>query len=95
LAVDRSGFLWSLQTDGWCITRYDPQGSIERVVSLPVPKPIDCCFGGNDMRTLFITTSRLGLSERRLAEVPWSGGILSYNCPEPGLPVYSFQRIAD
>lgn len=94
LAVDRAGFLWSLQTDGWCVTRYDPQGGIDRVVSLPVPKPIDCCFGGHDMRTLFITTSRLGLSERRIAEVPWSGSILSYDCPEPGLPVYMFGQVA-
>lgn len=86
LAVDRAGFVWSLQTDGWCVTRYDPDGQIERVVALPVPKPIDCCFGGPDMRTLFITTSRLGLAERRLAQVPWSGSVLAYECPEPGLP---------
>ncbi len=90
LAVDRSGFVWSLQTDGWCVTRYDPDGQIERVVALPVPKPIDCCFGGPDMRTLFITTSRLGLAERRLAQVPWSGSVLAYECPEPGLPAGVF-----
>lgn len=86
LAVDEAGFVWSLQTDGWCITRYDPDGQIERVVALPVPKPIDCCFGGPDLRTLYVTTSRLGLPERRLAQVPWSGSVLAFECPESGLP---------
>jgi sugar lactone lactonase YvrE/DNA-binding IclR family transcriptional regulator len=90
LAVDIDGFIWSIHADGWCVTRYDPEGVIERVVALPVPKPLDCCFGGDDMRTLYITTGRLGLPERSLGEVPWSGSILAVRTPVAGLPAHDF-----
>jgi sugar lactone lactonase YvrE len=90
LAVDAEGGIWNTQTDGWCVVRYDPDGGIERVVALPVPKPIDCCFGGTDLRTLFITTGRLGLPERRVAEVPWSGSVLAFDAPHAGVPTTAF-----
>lgn len=86
LAVDVDGFVWNVQADGWSVTRYDPAGRIERIVPLPVPKPIDCCFGGAERQTLYITTGRLGLPERRLSEAPWSGSILALRCPVPGVP---------
>ena len=35
--------------DGWCITRYDPQGRVDRVINLPVPRPTSCAFGGPDL----------------------------------------------
>lgn len=91
LAVDRLGFVWNAQPDGWRMLRYDPSGGVDRVVRLPVPKPIDCCFGGPKLRTLFITTSRLGLSERRLAEVPLSGCVLAIDVPTEGLELAYFR----
>jgi sugar lactone lactonase YvrE len=90
LAVDVEGGLWNTQTDGWCVVRYDPDGGIDRVIALPVPKPIDCCFGGSGLRTLFITTGRLGLPERRVAEVPWSGSVLAVDAPYAGLPATAY-----
>lgn len=90
LAVDIEGFVWNVQADGWSVTRYDPDGRIERIIALPVPKPIDCCFGSDDMQTLFVTTGRLGLPERRLHEVPWSGSILALRCPVPGTPAFDY-----
>ncbi len=94
LATDRDGFVWNAQPDGWRVLRYDPGGRVDRIVRLPVPKPIDCCFGGVKLQTLFITTSRLGLSERRLADVPLSGSVLALDVPTGGteLPTFALQR---
>ena len=46
LTVDAEGCVWSAQWGGWCITRYDPDGRVERVLTLPIPNPTSCCFGG-------------------------------------------------
>ena len=77
LAVDAEGFVWSAHWDGWCVTRYDPDGAIDRVVTLPVPRPTSCVFGGPHGTTLFVTTARIRLSTAQLAEAPLSGGILA------------------
>src|SRR5690606_15725749 len=53
LTVDTEGYVWSAQWDGWCVTRYDPDGQVERVINLPVPRPTSCVFGGPDFTTLF------------------------------------------
>jgi sugar lactone lactonase YvrE/DNA-binding IclR family transcriptional regulator len=86
LTVDSEGFVWSAQWDGWCITRYDPEGRVERVINLPVPRPTSCTFGGPDMKTLFVTTARIRLSAQQLAEAPLSGSILSIAVGVAGLP---------
>jgi sugar lactone lactonase YvrE/DNA-binding IclR family transcriptional regulator len=77
LAVDAEGFVWSAQWDGWCVTRYDPDGKVDRVINLPVPRPTSCCFGGPDLTTLYITSARIRLSARQLAEAPLSGGVFA------------------
>jgi sugar lactone lactonase YvrE len=79
LAVDEEGFVWSAHWDGWCVTRYDPGGKIDRVVSVPVPRPTSCCFGGPDLSTLFVTSARIRLSARQLADAPLSGGVFALN----------------
>ena len=92
LAVDVEGFLWSVHADGARLTRYAPDGTVERVVGLPVPRANGCGFGGSDMRTLFITTSRDRLSFRRLADAPLSGSLFAYQAPVAGLPPNSYRR---
>lgn len=77
LTVDAEGFVWSAHWDGWCVTRYDPDGKVDRVVALPVPRPTSCCFGGPDLSTLFVTSARIRLSARQLAEAPLSGGVFA------------------
>jgi len=77
LTVDADGFVWSAQWDGWCLTRYDPDGKIDRVITLPVPRPTSCTFGGPDLSTLYITTARVRLSSQQLKEAPLSGSVLA------------------
>jgi Transcriptional regulator len=90
LAVDTDGFLWNTLSEGWRIMRFDPDGGTDMVVHLPVPRPIDCAFGGADMKSLIITTARQGVPESRLREVPLSGALLRFECPVPGLPPHPY-----
>jgi sugar lactone lactonase YvrE len=77
LAVDSEGYVWSANWDGWSITRYAPDGQVDKIVSLPVPRPTSCAFGGPDMTTLYITTARIRLSASLLSEAPLSGSVLA------------------
>src|SRR5882672_2031622 len=82
MTVDTEGFLWNAQWDGWRVTRYAPDGRIDRVIRLPVPRPTAPAFGGEDLKTLYITSASNGLSDAQLKEAPLSGSLFA--C-EPGV----------
>ena len=63
LTVDAEGCVSRAQWGGWRLTRYDPDGNIERVVKLPVPNPTSCVFGGPDLKDLYVTTAWLLLTD--------------------------------
>jgi len=86
LAVDADGFVWSAQWDGWSVVRYDPDGRVDRVVTLPVPRPTSCAFGGPTLQTLFVTSARIRLSGTQLAEAPLSGSLFAVDAGVRGLP---------
>jgi L-arabinonolactonase len=86
--VDSEDFLWSAQYGGGVITRYAPDGRIDRVIAVPVTQPTSCGFGGADLDTLFITTASQRLSAEALAQQPLAGALLSLRpgvrgCAEP------------
>jgi sugar lactone lactonase YvrE len=54
--VDAEGCYWSASVYGWAITRFTPDGDVERRVEVPVEKPTMPAFGGPDLRTLFVTS---------------------------------------
>ena len=86
LSVDAQGGVWVASSGGWRLTRYDQDGRVERAVRLPVPRPTSCAFGGPGLETLFVTSSRLGLSRRELAEAPLSGSLFLLDAGVVGLP---------
>lgn len=86
MTVDAEGYLWVAMWDGWSVRRYAPDGRLDRIVELPVPRPSSCCFGGPDYRTLFITSARIRLGERALIEAPLSGGVFAFEPGVAGLP---------
>lgn len=89
LAVDRDGFVWCVQSEGWRVVRYSPAGHQDRVIHLPVSRPLDCTFGGADLRSLYVTSAKLGLSERRLAELPLSGAVIAVRTDTAGLAAHA------
>jgi sugar lactone lactonase YvrE len=58
-----------------------------REVMLPVRCPTMPCFGGRDLRTLYITTVRDKRPEAELAAQPHAGCVLALRVDVPGLPV--------
>jgi sugar lactone lactonase YvrE len=46
------------------------------------------CFGGADLRTLFVTTSREKRPAEELLQQPLAGCVLMFAVDVPGLPVH-------
>jgi len=90
-AIDAEGFLWNAQWNGWRVVRYAPDGSIDRVVDLPVACPTSCMFGGDNLQTLFVTSARVGQSEAALARQPHAGDVFMLAPGVKGLRQTAFQ----
>ena len=89
-AVDAEGFLWNAQWGAARLVRYAPDGSVDRIVAMPVDQPTSCAFGGADLATLYITTARKGLSAEALARQPLAGSLLSIRPGVRGLALPPF-----
>lgn len=90
LTVDAEGFVWSAHWQGWRITRYDPDGRIDRVIDMPVPNVTSLAFGGKAFDRLYVTTARSTLSDQELREAPLSGGLFVVDAGVSGLPETCF-----
>ncbi|MFT4513968.1 MAG: sugar lactone lactonase YvrE [Planctomycetota bacterium] len=90
LTVDSEGGIWLAHWGGSRVTRYLPNGQIDRVIEMPVSQVTSCAFGGRNMRTLFITSASIGLSEEQLAHEPLAGRLFSVDVDIAGLPANSY-----
>ncbi len=75
--VDAEGGVWNAEWDGGQVIRVAPDGRIIDRIALPVPKATCCAFGGPDLATLYITTSRLGMTGDEISKAPLSGGLFA------------------
>jgi sugar lactone lactonase YvrE len=57
LTVDAEGFVWSAEWYGGRISRYDPDGTLERQISIPAKQTSSLNFGGSDLHDIFITSA--------------------------------------
>ena len=55
--MDAEGGVWIARYDSGEIARYLPDGTLERRAALPHKNVISLCFGGPDMRDLYVTTA--------------------------------------
>ncbi len=54
--VDAEGYLWNAQVFAGKLCRYAPDGTVDRVIEMPVKKVTSVCFGGPDMDILYVTS---------------------------------------
>ena len=90
LTVDELGFVWSAQPVYGRLVRYDPDGGIDRIISLPVSRGTSCTFGGPDLRTLYITSATETLTESQITEEPLAGSVFACTPGVRGIPASLF-----
>jgi sugar lactone lactonase YvrE len=86
IATDAEGGVWVCLFGGGAVRRYDEDGALDAVIPLPVTNPTSPAFGGRDLRTIYITTARQGLSSAQLAAEPLAGAVLALDLGVAGLP---------
>ena len=89
-AMDVEGCYWVAMFEGQRLLRLSPEGVVVREVRLPVRCATMPCFGGADLKTLYITTARENRPAAELAEQPWAGCVLALDVDVPGLPANLF-----
>lgn len=85
-AMDAEGCCWVAMFEGQRLVRLSPAGELLQSIPVPVRCPTMPCFGGPDLRTLYVTTARLNRPADELAAQPWAGCVLSAPVDVPGSP---------
>ena len=85
VVVDAEGCLWLALWDGWAVRRYAPDGALLETVRLPCARVTKLAHGGSDLRTAFVTTARVGLSDAELGNQPLAGGLFRFEVDVPGV----------
>lgn len=57
LCVDRDGYVWSAKWNGGRVTRYTPDGRIDRHILMPVANATSVAFAGDGLDLLVVTTA--------------------------------------
>lgn len=89
-AVDAAGHYWVALYGAAKVVQFSPAGERLREIRLPAKAPTMPCFGGPDLKTLFITTARQRHDADELAKMPLAGGIFSIRVEIPGMPETPF-----
>jgi len=89
-AVDSEGCYWSALFEGQRLVRLSADGKVNREIRLPVRCATMPCFGGPDLKTLYITTSRENRPAAELEAQPLAGRVLTMRVDVPGLPANTF-----
>ena len=76
LAVDAEGGVWVATGEGGALARFAPDGSLERTVEVPASFVSSVCFGGEDLRDVYVTA--IGDA---------GGGLLRGRSDVAGLPI--------
>jgi sugar lactone lactonase YvrE len=86
MTTDAAGRVWLAHWGGACVSCHDPLSAAELGrIALPAAHITNCAFGGPDLRTLYITSARFGLSAEQLAAQPQAGGVFAVELDATGL----------
>ena len=77
MCFDRDGNIvatngWEVSGPGPMITVFSPAGRVLETHPVPAIRPTNCCFGGADMSTLFVTTTQGHLFKAQTDRVGWA-----------------------
>jgi len=90
-AVDALGNYWVAMYEGARVLQFAPSGELLADIATPMACPTMPCFGGDDLRTLYLTSASKQCSAQELAQQPLSGCVLAMRVAVPGLPVNFFR----
>jgi sugar lactone lactonase YvrE len=91
-ACDMLGRYWSAGVSAGYLNCFDRDGALVEHIKVPVAAPTMPCFGGPDLKTVFLTSLIEGVSEERMAAHPLSGRLVTLEVGVAGAPVHLFRE---
>ena len=85
MTVDADGHIWVAHWGGGRISRFTPDGRLDRAIALPARPVTNICFAGPDLDRLFVSSAAIGLDA-----TPYDGGLFEVDCGGRGLPTHLF-----
>ena len=89
-AVDSAGNYWVAMYEGARVLQIAPDAEVLADIATPAQCPTMVCFGGDDLKTLYLTTAGQKRPAFELEIYPHAGCVFSLRVQVPGLPVNFF-----
>jgi sugar lactone lactonase YvrE len=86
MTIDAEGCLWVALWGGSAVQRYSPDGELLERIEVAARQVSSCCFGGDDLGTLFITTSAEDYGPADRINDPHAGKIFAVRPGVIGFP---------
>ncbi len=83
-AVDAEGHYWICGNDAGLVHRFSPTGQLVQSLTVPVPKPAMCAFGGPNLDVLFVTSIQPASAPPQVMQR--SGAVFALDAGVRGLP---------
>lgn len=85
MTIDSEGYLWNCHFRGWHVTRYSPDGKIDKEIQIPTESPTSCCLGGKDLKTLYVTSAARDVKESEFKNQPHAGCVFAIELDVAGV----------
>lgn len=85
MTTDAEGGVWIAHWDGARISRFTPDGQVDRSIAVPVSRPTSCVFAGANLDRMFVTSASIGREDEKLA-----GGLFEVEPGVRGAPSFAF-----
>ncbi|HEU4617344.1 MAG TPA: SMP-30/gluconolactonase/LRE family protein [Gammaproteobacteria bacterium] len=85
MATDARGGVWVAHWGGARLSRFLPDGRLDRMIPMPVSQVTSCCFAGPALDRMFVTTASIGRESEALA-----GCLFEVEPGERGAPTYAY-----
>jgi gluconolactonase len=81
IAVAEDGSVWIAIAYGKAVMRFSAAGDLLETVEMPLPMVTSVCFGGTDLRDLYVVSGSRGTESDR------AGSVWRFRVDVPGLPI--------
>jgi xylono-1,5-lactonase len=85
MTADAEGHLWIAHWAGARISRFTPEGKLDRAIALPARQITNICFAGAGLDRMFVSSAAKGLPESE-----YDGGLFEVDAGVRGLPTPLF-----
>ena len=82
LALSADGAVWVAAAGGGCVAVFEADGTLRQRITIPMPMCTSVCFGGDDLKDLYVVTGSDGVEGDR------AGTVYRRRVQVAGLPVH-------